>query len=102
MRRSGPGVPRPDISYAETAFARARLRAGFTRQQLADATGLSKRQITRFDGGAVQDPRLRALVNVWHVLRSRLPELELVDLLDERQLEFTPFPDGPDRPPTAP
>lgn len=87
----GRARARPEISKSSTRLAQRRLAAGYTQKQMAELTGMSVMTYRRLERAELQNPPLRHLVNCMLVLRTRLPEIRLVDLLEPEWLQWLPL-----------
>jgi CheY-like chemotaxis protein len=70
-------------------------------EDMAELTGLPMATYRRVERGELTNPPIRYLVNCWHVLRTRQPDLALADLLEPDWMGWTVFSRTAQSPPSA-
>jgi transcriptional regulator with XRE-family HTH domain len=98
----GRARARPEISKRTTRLADRRLAARYTQKQMAELTGMSLMTYRRLERAELENPPLRHLVNCLWVLRARLPETRLADVLEREWLEWLVLDDRAVEPPQTP
>jgi len=102
VMRDGRARARPEISKRTTRLAERRLAAGYTQKEMAALTGMSLMTYRRLERAELDNPPLRHLVNCLWVLRARLPETRLADVLEREWLEWFVLDDAAPEPPSPP
>lgn len=98
----GRARARPELSKDETRLAHLRLEAKLTQKQMAELTGMSLMTYRRLERAEIDNPPLRHLVNCHLVLRSRLPDLRLGQVIEPRWLQWFVLDDTAPAPPDPP
>jgi DNA-binding XRE family transcriptional regulator len=97
----GRARARPEMSKRTTRLAERRLAARYTQKQMAELTGMSVMTYRRLERGELENPPLRHLVNCLWVLRARLPDLRLGDIIERDWLDWHVLDDAAAEPPRA-
>jgi DNA-binding XRE family transcriptional regulator len=97
----GRARPRPEISKLNTRLAQRRLAARYTQKEMAALTGMSLATYRRLERAELENPPLRHLVNCMLVLRARIPDTRLGDVIEPRWLEWLSLHDRAPGPPPA-
>lgn len=98
----GRARARPELSKDETRLAHHRLEARLTQKQMAEMTGMSLITYRRLERAELDNPPLRHLVNCLLVLRTRLPDLRLGDLIEPQWLQWVVLDETASAPPETP
>lgn len=85
-----------DHRQPRSRIAARRQESGLSQRELSELTGISMRQVQRLDGGEIDNPPIRYLVNIAMVL-----EVDVLDICEDEWLEWRAFGAGPATPPAT-
>lgn len=86
----------PDRRQPRSKIAARRQELGLSQRELSELTGISMRQVQRLDGGEIDNPPIRYLVNIAMVLK-----VDVLDICEDEWLEWEAFESGPSAPPIS-
>jgi len=78
-----------DRRQPRSKIAARRQEAGLSQRELSELTGISMRQVQRLDGGEIDNPPIRYLVNIAMVLK-----VDLLDICEDEWLDWMDFGAG--------
>lgn len=88
-------MPRPSSQNPKTRLQVARERAGFTQENLARLSGVSRPTIQRLEHGTLSNPKIRVLTNLAIAL-----DVPLKDIVEPEWTEWSALSPDAERPPT--